>query len=74
MEDSGSIREIVNQAAVQAARVVVKAFRDIETESQPAPTQNQCEIQRQSNRGLILEKPRFNWDTLDRFVKLLNLT
>ena len=34
--------------------------------------QNQQETQRQRNGGLILKKPRLNWDAPDRYIKLLN--
>ena len=30
------------------------------------------ENQRKRNGGLLLEKPRFNWDLSDRYVELLN--
>ena len=30
------------------------------------------ELQRQRYSRLILEKPSFNWDALDRYVKLMN--
>ena len=55
--------------AVEAATVVMMAFRDMETGPQPARMQNQCETQRQMNGGLILEKPRFSCDVPDRYVK-----
>ena len=34
--------------------------------------QNQWGTQRQRHGGLILEKPRFNWDMPGMYVKLLN--
>ena len=39
--DSESIKEIVNEAAVQAGTVVMMAFSDIDTGTQPATMQNQ---------------------------------
>ena len=33
---------------------------------------NQQENQRLRNGGLVLEKPRINWNAPDRYVKLLN--
>ena len=72
MADSACIKEIVNQAAVHAATLVMMAFRDTQTGPQPATLQNQWKTQRQRNGGLALEKPRFNCDMLDRYVGLLN--
>ena len=54
MKDSESIKEIVNQAAMQTATVVIMTFRDTETGPQPAPLQNQWESQRQKHSGLML--------------------
>ena len=72
MADSESIKEIINQVAVQVAIVVMVAFRDTETGPWPATIQNKPETQRQRHGGLILEKPRLKWDALDRYIKLLN--
>ena len=33
---------------------------------------NQWENQMKRNGGLLLEKPRFNWDLSNRYVELLN--
>ena len=72
MADSESIKAIINHLAVQAATVVMVAFRDTETGPQLATTRNQQETQRQQNGGLVLEKLRFNWNIPDRYVELLN--
>ena len=72
MADSDSIKEMVHQVAMQAATVVMTAFRDTEPGLQTATTQYQWQNQRQRYGGLILEKPRFNCDMPDRYVKLLN--
>ena len=69
--DSESIKEIVNQVAVQAATAVIMAFRDTEIGHQPATMPDQSENKRQRNGGLVLEKARFNRDVPDRYVKLL---
>ena len=60
MADSDSMNKIVNQAAMQAATVAMMAFRDTEIEPWPATMPNQQENQRQSNGGMVLEKPRLN--------------
>ena len=65
MADSESIKEIVKQAAVQE-------FRDSETGPWLATMPNQWENQMQRNRGLVLEKLRFNRDAPDSYVELLN--
>ena len=72
MPNFESIKEIVIQAAMQAATAVIMAFRDTETGPWPVRTPNQWENQRQRNGGLVLEKPRFVWDVSDSYVKLLN--
>ena len=41
MAPSQGIKERVNQAAIQAATVVMMAFRDTETGPQPVTTPNQ---------------------------------
>ena len=45
MADSESIKEIVNEMAMQEATTVMMAFRDTETGPQPATMQNQWDIQ-----------------------------
>ena len=72
MADSKKVKDIVNQVAMQAATVVMMAFRDTEMGSQPATIPNQWENQRQRNGGLQVEKPRFNLDMPDRHVELLH--
>ena len=69
MADSASIKEIVNQVAVQAATVVMMAVRDTETVPLPATTSNQLETQRQRHGGPLLERPKFNWGMQDRYLK-----
>ena len=59
MAYSESIKEIVNQVAVQAATAVMIAFRDTETGPWPAVMTNQWENQRKNNGGLALGKLRF---------------
>ena len=71
MADSEIIKEIVNQAVMQAATVVMMAFRHTETGPQPAKMPNQPENQRQRNGGLVLEKPKFNWEMPDRYTEWL---
>ena len=58
--------------AVQAATAVMMAFKDTETGTQPATAPNQQKIQRHQSGGLVLQKPNYNWDGPDRYVKLLN--
>ena len=60
MEDSESIKEIVNQVAMQAATGITMAFKDTDVALWPATMLNHYENQRQINRGLVLEKLRFN--------------
>ena len=72
MAHSGVIKERVNQAAVQAATVVMMAFRNTEIGPWPTTILNQWQTQRQRHGGPILEKPKFNFDTQDRYIKLLN--
>ena len=55
MANSGSIIEIVNQAAVQAATVVMMAFRDSETGHQPATMPIKQNNLRQRYVGMVLE-------------------
>ena len=43
MADSDSIKEIINQAAMQAATVVMMAFRDTDAVPQPSMMQYQHE-------------------------------
>ena len=69
MADPQSIREIVNQIAVQPPIVVMMAFRDTETGPWPAAMPNKWGNQRQSNRGLVLEKSIFNWNMPHCHVK-----
>ena len=64
MADS-EIKRVVNQAALQAATVVIMVFRDIDTGLQLAKMQNQWETQRQRHGGLIQ-------NVQDSYVKLLN--
>ena len=63
MADSGDIKELVNEAAVQAAVAVMMVFTDTDTRSYPATTPSQWQTQRWRHWGLILEKSKFNWDT-----------
>ena len=72
MAGSESIKEIVNQVALQTATAAIIAFKDTETGPKPAKSPNQQENQRQMNGGLVLEKPRFNWDMPYRYDKLLH--
>ena len=72
MADSESIKQIINQVAIQAAMAAMMACRDSDTISQPATTRNQQETQRQRHWGLILEKPKFNWGTQERCIEPLN--
>ena len=72
MADSEIIKEIANHVAVQAATVVIMAFRDTYTGPWHATIPNQHENQRQRNRGLVLEKVQFNCDLSDSYVELLN--
>ena len=58
MADYESIKEIENPVAMQAATVVMMAFRDTETGPQPATAPNQQEIQRQRHGGPVLEKSK----------------
>ena len=58
---------------MQAATVAMLAFRDTETGPQPATTPNQQGTHRKRYGALKLEKLKYNWDTQDRYVKLLNL-
>ena len=60
MVDSESIKEIVNQAAMEAAAVVMMAFMDAEIGLLIVAMQNQLETQGQRNGGLVLQKPQFN--------------
>ena len=72
MADSESIKEIVNQVAVQEAATVMMVFRDTDTGFLLASTPNQHKNQRQRHGGLVLEKLRFNLGIPDRYVELLN--
>ena len=51
MADSESIKETVNQAAVQASTVVIIAIKDTDTGPWMAPTPDQHENQRQEMEG-----------------------
>ena len=50
MAGSESIKEIVNQVAIQAATAVMMAFRDTEMGPWLATTKNQQQVQRQEWR------------------------
>ena len=56
-------KEIVNQAAVQMATVVMMAFKDTDTVPQPTLKTSHREQQRQRHGGPVLEKPSFDMDT-----------
>ena len=58
MEDSETIKEIVNQAVVQAATVPMMAFRDIETGPWPATMPNNMR-----NRGKKMKD--WYWNSKD---------
>ena len=47
-------------------------LQDTEKGPKPATMPNQQENQRQRNGGLVLGKPKFNWDATDRYAELLN--
>ena len=70
MADSECIKEVVNQAAMQATSADMMAFRDMDTWFQPATTPNQWEAQRERHGRLILEKPKFSLDGQDRYIEL----
>ena len=54
MADSESIK-IFNQAAVQAATMIMMIFRDTEIVSSLATTPNQCANQRHRDRRLVIQ-------------------
>ena len=56
MANSESIKEIVNQVAIQAATAVFMAFRATGTGLWPGTPQKQQETHKQRDRGLITGK------------------
>ena len=72
MANSEGIKEKVNQVAIQATLAVMMVFRHIDTGYLLATTPIQQETQKQRHGRLIVEKPKFNWDTQDRNLELLN--
>ena len=54
MADSGGIKVIVNQVAMQATTTVVMAYRDVDTRTQPISTASQREPQRQRHKRLVI--------------------
>ena len=71
MAESDGIQEVVKQAAIQAA-VVIMLLRGVDAGPYLAPTAKLREPQQQRHGGLALEKPSFNWNAQDRYVELLN--
>ena len=70
MGDAESIKDIVNQVAVQEATVVMMAFRDTHTRPKLSTMPDQYENEMQKTENFILEKLR--WDVPDSYVELLN--
>ena len=66
MVDLENIKEVVNQAAVQAANVVMMMLRDTEAGSQLITVASHRWPKRQRHSRPILNKPAFNWDVQDR--------
>ena len=54
------------------ATTVMMVFRDTDTGSQPTNLTSHIEPQRQRHSRSVLEKPSFNRDTQDRYVKVMN--
>ena len=68
MVDSENIKEVVNQAAVQAVIAVMMPLRDTETGPQPTTVMSHKEPHRQRHNGLILINQVFNWGAQDRYI------
>ena len=58
MGESESIKEVVNQLAIQAAKAVIMAFRDADAGPPPTPnTKPERKPQRQSHVESVLKRP-----------------
>ena len=72
MAEFEGIEEMVNQASIQAATVVMIPFRDVNVGSQPVSTTSPRKPEGHRNSGLALERPLLNCNTQDRYVELMN--
>ena len=70
MAGSESIKEVVNQVAIQTSTAVMRAFTGTEAGPKPSTMQNQWETQRGMEGWYC--RNRFNLDMPDRHVELLN--
>ena len=71
MAESEGIQAMVNQAAVQAAMMVMITLRDADLGPRP-PANTAIPREPQRHGRLALEKPSFNWNAQDKYVELLN--
>ena len=72
MVQSEDIREIVNQTAVYAPRVVMMELRDVEAGPWLTTLVRNMETQWWRNSESILKKPAFNWAAQYRYVELMH--
>ena len=63
----------LSHVAIPAAMPIMMAFRDTDTETQPAKSPSQQETLRKRHRGPIVAKPKFNWDAHGNYVYLVNV-
>ena len=68
MTETEAIQEVVNQATIQAATVVLMALGGVDVGPHLAPTANLRQQQWQRHGRPVLEKPLFNWSAQDRYV------
>ena len=72
MGESEGIQEVVNQAAIQVATVVMMTLRGVAAGPYLAQAANLREPQQQRHGRLALIKPSFDWNVQDRYIELLN--
>ena len=61
MAESENIKEVVNQAAIQAAVAVIMVLRDVEAGHPLTTVASNRKPQRQRHSQSVLAKPAFNW-------------
>ena len=66
MTESHNIKEVVNQAAMQAVMAVMMALRDTAAGSQLTTAVSHRKPHMQRHSGLVLVKLAVNWGTQDR--------
>ena len=69
MAESEDVQTIVNQAAIQVARTVIKVLGEADAGPRSgASTARPRDMHRQRHGGLALKQPSFNWNVRDKYV------